>query len=67
MPAMVYMHPYEFDLYDISSIPRINNGLSDNLFRFMQNMNRKKSEMKLRKLLRDFNFSTVKEVLNLDR
>jgi polysaccharide deacetylase family protein (PEP-CTERM system associated) len=67
MLAMVYMHPYEFDPYDISSIPRINNDLSDNIFRFMQNMNRKKSEMKLRKLLRDFNFSSVKEVLNLDR
>lgn len=67
MSVMVYMHPYEFDPYDISSIPRISNGLSDNLFRFMQNMNRKKSEMKLRKLLRDFDFSTVKEVLNLDR
>jgi len=66
MSAMVYMHPYEFDPYDISSIPRINENLSDSLFRFMQNMNRKKSEMKLRKLLKDFTFYPVKEVLNLD-
>jgi hypothetical protein len=67
MPAMIYMHPYEFDHNDISSIPRESKSLSDNLFRIMQNMNRKKSEKKLRKLLKDFNFFPVNEVLNLDR
>jgi len=66
-PAVVYMHPYEFDPYDISSIRGISKSLSDSLFRIMQNMNRKKSETKLRNLLKDFAFSPVAEVLNLDR
>jgi polysaccharide deacetylase family protein (PEP-CTERM system associated) len=67
MPVVVYMHPYEFDPYDISSIRGISKSLSDSLFRIMQNMNRKKSETKLRNLLKDFAFFPVAEVLNLDR
>ena len=64
MPAMIYMHPYEFDAQDLS-IPISNaETLRLKFLRFNQNLNRDKSETKLCKLLNDFKFASVREVLN---
>ncbi|HGJ64688.1 TPA: DUF3473 domain-containing protein [bacterium] len=67
LPAIIYMHPYEFDSDDLAKPLIENESFSDKLFRYKQNMNRSKSESKLRKLLRDFTFTTVAEVLNVDK
>lgn len=67
MPVIVYMHPYEFDPYDLTKPLAENEDLSTKLFKFKQNMNRSKSETKLKCLLRDFTFTTVAEVLNIDK
>jgi polysaccharide deacetylase family protein (PEP-CTERM system associated) len=68
-PAMIYMHPYEFDSQDLASpvtVSKVEN-LSLKALRVTQNFNRAKSEMKLRNLLRDFTFSPAAEVLGIDR
>ena len=63
MPAMVYMHPYEFDAQDLS-IPICNpETLRLKFLRFNQNLNRDKADTKLRKLLNDFEFASIGEVL----
>ena len=67
MPAIVYMHPYEFDADDLAKPLSEYESFSTKLFRYKQNMNRSKSETKLKKLLKDFTFTTVAEVLDIDR
>jgi len=90
IPAMIYMHPYEFDPHDLASPlngqafenPRIEcrstlphgdrskkEGASapSKVLRITQNLNRAKSEIKLRNLLKDFTFSPAAEVLQIDR
>lgn len=57
-PVMVYIHPWEFDPHQ----PRIKTGL---LNRFRHYHNLETTEVKLRKLLDDFAFTTVREVLGL--
>jgi hypothetical protein len=64
---MVYMHPYEFDSQDLKRQLNKSEGLSLRCLRITQNLNRKKSEKKLRNLLSDFAFSTAAEVLQIDR
>ena len=66
-PAMIYMHPYEFDSQDLKGSLSKDEGLSSRILRITQNYNRVKSEMKLRNLLRDFTFSSAAEVLQIDR
>lgn len=66
-PAMIYMHPYEFDSQDLKGTLSKDEGLSSRILRITQNYNRVKSEMKLRNLLRDFTFSSAAEVLQIDR
>jgi polysaccharide deacetylase family protein (PEP-CTERM system associated) len=63
MPAMIYMHPYEFDAQDLSTLIDNSETLRLKFLRFNQNLNRDKSEMKLRKLLNDFKFAPIKDVL----
>ena len=65
MPGMIYMHPYEFDAQDLSTPMDNSETLRLKFLRFNQNLNRDKSEMKLRKLLKDFKFAPVREVLDL--
>jgi hypothetical protein len=65
-PAIVYMHPYEFDADDLTQLLKKKNA-KDKAFKFMQNLNRDKSESKLYNLIRDFDFCPAMEVLNLDR
>ena len=66
-PAMIYMHPYEFDSHDLVSPISKGKNLSSKILRITQNFNRAKSEMKLRSLLKDFTFSPAAEVLHIDR
>jgi polysaccharide deacetylase family protein (PEP-CTERM system associated) len=65
MPAMIYMHPYEFDAQDLSTPMNNSENLRLKFLRFNQNLNRDKSEMKLRKLLNDFKFAPLRDVLTL--
>ncbi len=67
IPVIVYMHPYEFDPKDLKRKLKSEENFNDKLFKFMQNLNRDKSEKKLINLIKDFKFCTVKEVLDLDR
>ena len=55
-PAIFYLHPWEIDPLQ----PRVNAGL---LSRFRHYRNLDKTEGRLRQLLRDFRFSTVRQVL----
>jgi polysaccharide deacetylase family protein (PEP-CTERM system associated) len=57
-PVVVYMHPWEFDPQQ----PKINAGRLNN-FRHYNNL--ASTEHKLRQLLNDFNFTTIKDVLKL--
>ena len=58
-PFIFYIHPWEFDVNQ----PRIK-GVS-NLAKFRHYINLDKTEDKLRRLLTDFNFSSVKDVLGI--
>jgi polysaccharide deacetylase family protein (PEP-CTERM system associated) len=66
IPVIIYMHPYEFDSDDLAQLLK-KKSAKDKAFKFMQNLNRDKSESKLYNLIRDFDFCPVMEVLNLDR
>jgi len=66
-PAMIYMHPYEFDSQDLASPLSGDESLSPKILRITQNFNRARSEIKLRNLLKDFTFSPAAEVLHIDR
>jgi polysaccharide deacetylase family protein (PEP-CTERM system associated) len=55
-PAIVYLHPWEFD----PEQPRLRGRLQD---RFRHYVNLRQTEPKLRRLLADFSFGTVREIL----
>jgi len=59
-PAMVYVHPWEFD----QDQPRIKVG---RLAGFRHYVGIASNEKKLRRLLGDFKFGTVREILGIDR
>ncbi|MGB9594872.1 MAG: DUF3473 domain-containing protein [Candidatus Poribacteria bacterium] len=67
IPIIVYMHPYEFDPEDLKKPLKSNESFNDKVFKFMQNLNRDKSERKLINLIKDFEFCPIKEALGLDR
>mgnify|MGYP000533674282 CR=1 FL=1 len=67
IPTIVYMHTYEFDSEDLKKPLKAIEDFNDRLFRFIQNLNRDKSENKLNHLIRDFEFCPVMEVLSIDR
>jgi len=56
-PFIFYIHPWEFDVDQ----PRFNNGSRLSKFRHYVNLN--KTEGRFRKLLKDFKFSTVREII----
>lgn len=56
-PFIFYIHPWEFDVDQ----PRFKNG--SRLSKFRQYVNLHKTEEKFKNLLKDFSFSSVKEVL----
>lgn len=55
-PAIFYLHPWELDVHQ----PKIRTGL---LTRFRHSVNIHSTEAKLRRLLRDFRFAPVRDVL----
>lgn len=56
-PAILYLHPWELD----PDQPRLKGSLVSN---FRQYVNLDKTEGKLKRLLKDFRFGTIKEVLS---
>lgn len=65
-PAMVYMHPYELDAEDLVNPMSKDEDFAKKWLRFTQNINRAKSESKLRNLLKDFAMAPAFEVLNIE-
>ncbi len=63
-PAVIYLHPYELDPQDIK-VPGVSLGWGTRFTQLSQRFNRSTFEGKLRKLLRDFKFGSVREVLDL--
>ena len=61
------MHPYEFDADDLTQPLKEAENMNDKTFKFMQNLNRDKSESKIYNLMKDFDFCPAMEVLSLDR
>jgi polysaccharide deacetylase family protein (PEP-CTERM system associated) len=59
-PFIFYVHPWEFD----TDQPRIKGAA--NLSKFRHYVNLDKTEKKFRRLLKDFNFSSVKEIIQLN-
>jgi hypothetical protein len=59
MPFIFYLHPWEIDPYQ----PRINSISRKSRFRHYVNLH--KTENRFKRLLRDFNFSSIKEVIEL--
>jgi len=59
-PFIFYVHPWEFD----TDQPRIKGAA--NLSKFRHYVNLDKTEEKFRRLLKDFNFSSVKEIIQLN-
>jgi len=66
-PAIVYLHPYEFDTYefdtssdsfDFTGVP-IRKRLQTKLHKLQRRVNRSRTENKLRALLNDFRFTSV--------
>ncbi|MFH1868336.1 MAG: XrtA system polysaccharide deacetylase, partial [Candidatus Omnitrophota bacterium] len=57
-PAMVYLHPWELDPNQPREKVKWN-------YRFMHYINLGKTQNKLKKLVKDFSFTTVKDVLGL--
>jgi hypothetical protein len=62
LPAVVYLHPYEFDTapepFDFSGIP-IGQRLEVSLLNLQYRINRSRTEEKLRTLLNDFRFTSI--------
>jgi polysaccharide deacetylase family protein (PEP-CTERM system associated) len=59
IPAVIYLHPWEFD----PEQPRIKAGF---LKRIRHYTNLNKTEKKLRKLLKDFRFAPLKEIVKIE-
>ncbi len=58
-PAIVYLHPWELDPYHpVIEVPLVS--------RFIHYYNLKTTKHKLMRLLNDFEFNTVKEVLSIE-
>lgn len=63
-PAIIYMHPYEIDPEDIEAGDSSRN-LRTKFTLFTQRMNRARFQEKIRRLLEEFKFSSIREVFNL--
>jgi polysaccharide deacetylase family protein (PEP-CTERM system associated) len=61
-PAMVYIHPYEIDTEDFQDYG-FNDSLKTKFTRFTQEFKREKTQDKIKGLLRDFEFTSIKELL----
>lgn len=61
-PAMVYIHPYEIDTEDFQDYG-FGNNFKKKFTRFTQEFNRENMEDKIRTLLRDFEFTAIRDLL----
>ena len=62
-PAVFYLHPYELDTEKLgNTLP--NESRKTRFVRFSQGVNRSKTEVKLRRLLTDFKWTSVREWMN---
>jgi len=61
-PAMVYIHPYEIDSEDFQDYG-FGNNFKKKFMRFTQEFNRERTEDKIRTLLRDFEFTAIRDLL----
>lgn len=59
-PAVFYLHPYELDVDELRS-PLPGETWKTHFVRLSQGLNRAKTELKLRRLLADFKWTSVKE------
>ena len=62
--AMVYIHPYEIDTDGLQG-DCVGGGIKTELTKFTQRFNRGSMENKIRALLKDFSFTTIKDWLSL--
>jgi polysaccharide deacetylase family protein (PEP-CTERM system associated) len=62
--AMVYIHPYEIDTDELQG-DCLGGGIKTMLTKFTQRFNRGSMENKIRALLKDFSFTTIKDSLSL--
>jgi polysaccharide deacetylase family protein (PEP-CTERM system associated) len=58
-PAVIYIHPYELDT-DVELIPSHNNTLKDQWVRITQELNRASVDKKIRALVNEFEFSSIR-------
>lgn len=65
-PAMVYIHPYEIDTEDFQDYG-FDDSLKTKFTRFTQEFKREKTQDKIRGLLRDFEFTTIRDLLESQR
>ncbi|NQS88306.1 DUF3473 domain-containing protein [Patescibacteria group bacterium] len=63
-PAVIYMHPYEIDTGDIE-IEDFSKNLRTKFTLFTQSMGRSRFEEKIKRLLDEFEFSSIREIFNL--
>lgn len=63
-PAMVYIHPYEIDTDELQD-DCFGSGIKTELTKFTQRFNRGSMENKIKALLKDFSFTTIKGSLSL--
>jgi polysaccharide deacetylase family protein (PEP-CTERM system associated) len=63
-PAMVYIHPYEIDTEDFENYG-FDNKFKTKFTRFTQEFNRENTKDKIKALLGDFEFTTIRDLLEL--
>ncbi len=63
-PAVIYMHPYEIDPEDIEMRHSLR-GWRTKFTLFTQRINRSRFQEKIRRLLEEFKFSSIREVFSL--
>lgn len=62
--AMIYIHPYEIDTGELQD-DCVSGGIKTGLTKFTQRFNRRSMENKIKALLKDFSFTTIKSSLSL--
>jgi polysaccharide deacetylase family protein (PEP-CTERM system associated) len=65
-PAMVYIHPYEIDTENLQECV-LERNVKSKWTMYTQNLNRAKTICKIKALLRDFEFTTIKDYLASDQ
>ena len=64
-PVVVYMHPYEMDVYEVADLKRQGYPISRKV-KLMQSLFRSRIYPRLDRMFRAFRFGTMAEVLNIE-